>query len=138
MRRFLCVFNRKTNKKKTSVFALEELKGLLNLFKVDVFDALSFEYSRNGLKIPKFLKEIQQKDFKNFPFIYVDLPSPEIAEKILRRSVLIGMFLEIFSEGKNLEEIFENMQIEKLRPFSEDSELKYQIFEYATKHLDLF
>ena len=70
--------------------------------------------------------DIRQQDFAGFPFVYVDLPSPEVAQKIIKRSILIGMFIEVFSEGANLEEVFENMQEEKLQPYLE-SESTFQI-----------
>ncbi len=41
---FLVVFTRKTNKNKMACFAIEELKGLLCLNKVDLHKAFSYEY----------------------------------------------------------------------------------------------
>ena len=47
--------------------------------------------------MPENTKDIKIKHFQNFPFVYVDLPNEETAEKIIRRSILIGMIIEVIS-----------------------------------------
>ena len=58
--------------------------------------------------MPEEIKDIRIEDFPNFPFVYVELPDLKIAEGMIRRSILIGMFIEVFSEGKSIEEIIKN------------------------------
>ena len=60
--------------------------------------------------------------FPNFPFLYIDLSGPKVAEKIMSRSILIHMIMEIFSEGKTFDKIFENMNLEKLKPYIESTD----------------
>jgi len=68
-------------------------------------------------------------DFNSFPFVYVDLPSAKIAEQMIRRSVLIGMIMEVFSEGKSIEEVIETADTERMDSYIKSTET----FKFAVK-----
>ena len=76
-------------KEKIFYFCIEELKALLQLYNVDLKEAFAYQYDKLGKEMPKMTKDIKEKDFPSFPFVYIELPNQEIAEKIINRSVLI-------------------------------------------------
>jgi hypothetical protein len=51
--------------------------------------------------------------------VYVNLPSEEVAHKIVRRSVLIKEIIDVISEAKNYQEMIDNVDKSKLYPLLE-------------------
>ena len=89
-------------------FCIPELKSLMSLFGVPPHELFNMDIS-------KINPSLSRKDFPYFPYVYIDVPDLSICEKVLKRSTLITAFLEAISEGNNYDEIFNNIDLEKMK-----------------------
>ena len=76
---------------------------------------LNFNYSNLEKSImPQHAHQIRFTSFRRFPYVYLQLPSIDVAKQIMFRSVLIDVLIEVISEGKTYEEIIKNTDLNRL------------------------
>jgi tRNA (guanine10-N2)-methyltransferase len=85
-------------------FAVQELISLLDHFGLThpkVFDHESVDYSFESCYT------INRNNFQFYPFLYLSIDSKKLhfLQEILSRSVCIARFVEIYAEGKTIEEL---------------------------------
>ena len=64
--------------------------------------------------MPSSTALIRREHFLSFPFIFVDFPTEEALHSIINRSILVGRILDLYSDGKVLEEVLKKVDVERL------------------------
>ena len=96
-------------------FCIPELKSLFSPYKIPLKELFKHEISTENF--PDEPYKITRKTFKNFPYVYINIPDKAILNEILGRSILIVAFLESFSEGSCYEEVIANVDNKQLEEY---------------------
>lgn len=66
-----------------------------------------------------YCRPYSNADIAKHPMAYVNLPSAEVADRIVKRSILIKEVIDVISEAKSYPELLENVDKVKLYPLLE-------------------
>jgi hypothetical protein len=69
------------------------------------------EIQPNQQALPNSPHEIRHTTFPKFPYVYLSLPTKEIASKIMERALLIDVLIEVLSEGKTYDELIQKTDL---------------------------
>lgn len=111
-------------------FCIPELKALISLYNLDWREVFKHEFSCNDEgedaissdslyysypfykdslekkpKLPNNPEDIRHSSFRRFPFLYLEFPSIELAQLVISRSILLDVFIEVISEGRNYDDL---------------------------------
>ena len=82
-------------------FCIPEFKALISPYNLELTDV--FKYEITDPKIFEHSYLITKDKFKNYPFVYVELPNEEIVKSICQRTILIEKIIKVIGEGANYE-----------------------------------
>jgi len=101
-------------------FCIAELKSLFALHNIPAWEA--FDLTPQQVELVKEKPYLLNKElFPSFPFVYLKNHNYDILRSIMKRSLLVKYFVRVFSEGNNIDELIQNVDVEEIKPFLDES-----------------
>ena len=113
-------------------FSVPEFKALLSPFKLDLREVFKHEIKPEAF--PEHPWQLNQELLKNYPFVYIEIPSLEILFKIMERAILIKAFLVPLGEAETYEELIKTIDEKVLNESIQEETFAFN-FETVNHHI---
>ena len=108
-------------------FSLQELKSLMCLNGIDVIRAFEYEYRLQNKEPPKKYLDIKRSDLERQHFVRLEIDEYQVPllQNIIDRSVMIKTFLKLFGNGRDVEDLIKNIDLNEFQQEVDSTETFY-------------